>query len=166
MDRVKRLKPAPVPAANSGPLPRRLPILLRQAWFNLNQTFRRRLAHTGVTPDQFTALRNLAEHDRDGLTQSHLSRLIASDPNTIGALVKRMETAGWIERVRHEKDGRAFRLRLLPTGREKYECVRQIALALQTEVLADWGERKREQFLRDLNWVADQCRAAAGRRRH
>jgi MarR family transcriptional regulator, transcriptional regulator for hemolysin len=166
MDRVKRLKPTPLLSAAAAPPPRRLPILLRQAWFNLNQTFRRRLSHTGVTPDQFTALRNLTEHDPEGLTQSHLSRLIASDPNTIGALVKRMETAGWIERVRHEKDGRAFRLRLLPAGREQYECVRQIALALQSEVLADWSERKREQFLRDLNWVADQCRAAAVRKRH
>ena len=74
--------------------------------------------------------------------------------------------AGWIERVHHEQDGRAYRLRLLPAGREQFERVRQIALALQTEVLADWSERKREQFLRDLHWVADQCRAAAGRKRH
>ncbi|HEX3988804.1 MAG TPA: MarR family transcriptional regulator, partial [Verrucomicrobiae bacterium] len=78
----------------------------------------------------------------------------------------RMETAGWIERVRHEKDGRAFRLRLLPAGHQQYEHVRQIALALQTEVLGDWSEQKREQFLLDLNWVADQCRAAAIRKKH
>ena len=75
---------------------RRLPILLRHAWFSLNQTFRRRLAPTGVTPDQFTALRTLIEHEPQGLTQSALTRLIASDPNTIGALVERMESAGWI----------------------------------------------------------------------
>jgi DNA-binding MarR family transcriptional regulator len=165
MDRANRLKPAPRVRAIDAPSRRRLPILLRQAWFNLNQTFRRRLAHTGVTPDQFTAMRNLAEHDPKGLTQSHLTRLIASDPNTIGAMVKRMESAGWIERVRHERDGRAYRLRLLPAGRQQYERVRQIAVALQTEVLADWTERKRERFLRDLNWVADQCRAAANRKK-
>lgn len=167
MVRLKRLKPTPAPAIEfaTPPPPRRLPILLRQAWFNLNQTFRRRLSHTGVTPDQFTALRNLAEHDPDGLTQSHLTRLIASDPNTIGALVRRMESAGWIERVRHEKDGRAFRLRLLAAGREKFERVRQIGVALQTEVLAEWSERKREQFLRDLGWVAEQCRAAASKKK-
>ncbi len=165
MARAKRLKTVPALRAG-GPLPRRrLPILLRQAWFNHNQTFRRRLAHTGVTPDQFTAMRNLAEHDPEGLTQSDLTQLIASDPNTIGALVKRMEGAGWIERVRHERDKRAYRLRLLAAGREKYERVRQIGVALQTEVLADWTERKRERFLRDLNWVADQCRAAANKKR-
>jgi len=94
---------APVDA----PSRRRLPILLRHAWFSLNQTFRRRLAHTGVTPDQFTALRTLMEHEPEGLTQSGLNRLIASDPNTIAALVERMEGVGWITRVRHEQDRRA-----------------------------------------------------------
>jgi MarR family transcriptional regulator, transcriptional regulator for hemolysin len=165
MPRVKRLKAAPRARTPDVPGPRRLPILLRQAWFNLNQTFRRRLAHTGVTPDQFTALRNLAEHDPKGLTQSHLTRLIASDPNTIGALVRRMEAAGWVERARHERDGRAYRLRLLPAGRAQYERVRQIAIGLQTEVLANWSERKREKFLSDLHWVADQCQAAANRKK-
>jgi DNA-binding MarR family transcriptional regulator len=141
---------------------RRLPILLRQAWFSLNQTFRRRLAHTGMTPDQFTALRTVAEHEPEGLTQSDLVRLISSDPNTIAALVERMESLDWIARVRHERDRRAYRLRLLPVGRGKFEVARKIALALQTEVLAKWSERKREQFLKDLAWVTERCRAVAG----
>ena len=143
------------------PSRRRLPILLRHAWFSLNQTFRRRLAHTGVTPDQFTALRTLMEHEPQGLTQSGLNRLIASDPNTIGALVERMESMGWITRVRHEKDRRAYRLRLTPAGWETHERVRDIAIALQTEVLAGWTEKKREEFLKDLAYVSERCRTAA-----
>src|SRR5580658_6716524 len=167
MARVKRLssKPASGARPHDAPGPRRLPILLRQAWFNLNQTFRRRLAHTGVTPDQFTAMRTLVDHEPQQLTQRHLTRLIASEPNTIGALVERMAGAGWIERVPHERDGRAYRLRLLPAGRAQYERVREIALALQTEVMGDWPEQKRERFLHDLSWIADQCRAAANRKK-
>jgi DNA-binding MarR family transcriptional regulator len=143
------------------PSRRRLPILLRHAWFSLNQTFRRRLAHTGVTPDQFTALRTLMEHNPQGVTQSGLNRLIASDPNTIAALVERMESMGWITRVRHEEDRRAYRLRLMPAGRETYGRVREIALTLQTEVMAGWSEKKREEFLEDLSTVAERCRKAA-----
>ncbi len=153
--------PIPPPAPVDAPFRRRLPILLRHAWFSLNQTFRRRLAPTGVTPDQFTALRTLMEHEPQGLTQSGLNRLIASDPNTIAALVERMESAGWITRVRHEQDRRANRLRLLPAGRETYERVRQIAIALQTEILGGWSEKKREGFLQDLADVAERCRKAA-----
>jgi len=155
-------RPVPPPPAVDAPSRRRLPILLRHAWFSLNQTFRRRLAHTGVTPDQFTALRTLMEHELQGLTQSGLNRLIASDPNTVAALVERMEGVGWITRVRHEQDRRANRLRLLPAGRKIYARVRQIAIALQTEVLAGWTERKREEFLEDLADVAERCRKAAG----
>jgi DNA-binding MarR family transcriptional regulator len=150
-------KPLPIDA----PARRRLPILLRHAWYSLNQTFRRRLAHTGVTPDQFTALRTLSEHQPQGLTQSDLARLIASDPNTIASLVERMERSGWIERVRHETDRRANCLRLLPPGRKQYSRVRKIAVALQSEVLAEWPEKKREEFLETLARVAERCRAAA-----
>src|ERR1700689_541465 len=134
----KKTAPPSSPMPIDAPGRRRLPILLRHAWFSLNQTFRRRLAHTGVTPDQFTALRTLMEHEPQGLTQSGLNRLIASDPNTIGSLVERMESMGWIPRLRHEQDRRAYRLRHMPAGRETYERVREIALALQTEVLAGW----------------------------
>jgi DNA-binding MarR family transcriptional regulator len=164
----RRKQPAS-PASRHSPVDapdrRRLPILLRHAWFSLNQTFRRRLAHTGVTPDQFTALRTLTEHDPQGLTQSGLTRLIASDPNTIAALVERMESMGWITRVRHERDRRAYRLRLTPAGRKQYERVRQIAIALQTEVLAGWTEEKRDEFLEDLACVSERCRTAAKERR-
>jgi DNA-binding MarR family transcriptional regulator len=165
MPGVKRLKQIPGAKAIDSPTRRRLPILLRQAWYNLNQTFRRRLAHTGVTPDQFTAMRTLVDHEPQQLTQSHLTRLIASDPNTVGALVERMVGAGWIERVPDERDGRAYRLRLLPAGKAQYERGREIAVALQVEIMADWSEQKRERFLHDLNWIADQCRAAANRKK-
>ena len=159
--RQKLSRPVSRRAPVDAPSRRRLPILLRHAWFSLNQTFRRRLAHTGVTPDQFTALRTLMEHEPQGLTQSGLNRLIASDPNTIAALVERMESMAWITRVRHEKDRRAYRLRLTPAGRRQYERVRQIAIALQTEVLAGWTEKKREEFLEDQAFVAERCRMVA-----
>lgn len=155
------------PAASSDLLPidapcrRRLPILLRHAWYSLNQTFRRRLAHTGLTPDQFTALRTISEHEPGGLTQSHLTRLIASDPNTIGALVERMERSGWVSRAPHEKDRRANRIHLLPAGRKQYNRVREIAVALQAEVLEEWNEKKREEFLENLAFISERCRALA-----
>jgi len=155
----KTFVPAALPI--DAPGRRRLPILLRHAWYSLNQTFRRRLAHSGVTPDQFTALRTLSEHEPSGLTQSHLTRLLASDPNTIGALVERMERCGWIARMPCDKDRRANRLRLLPAGRRQYSRVREIAVALQAEVLAKWSEKKREEFLENLAWVSERCRALA-----
>jgi MarR family transcriptional regulator, transcriptional regulator for hemolysin len=140
------------------PARRRLPILLRHAWFSLNQAFRRRIAHTGVTPDQFTTLRTLVENEASQPTQSELTRLLASDPNTMGSLLERMAAVGWIARTPCEKDRRAYRISLLPAGRKKYLRVRRIAIELQTEVLAAWPERQREEFLENLQMLADRSR--------
>ena len=140
---------------------RRLPPLLRRAWYGLNQAFRRRIAHLGITPDQFTAMRVLLECETQSVTQRDLTRSMSSDPNTIASLVKRMERAGLIERKPHETDRRAHRIGLKPGGRRKYAIAREIAIALQSEVLATLPEERRETFLVDLAAVAEACRNAA-----
>lgn len=140
---------------------RRLPPLLRRAWYGLNQAFRRRIAHTGVTPDQFTAMRTLLEGEPDGMTQRSLTEAMSSDPNTVASLLERMEEAGWIERRPHERDKRAYRIRLRETGLAKYREVRDLAVGLQVDVLAGLPEAEREHFLEQLEIVATACRAAA-----
>jgi DNA-binding MarR family transcriptional regulator len=152
-------KPLPIDA----PGRRRIPILLRRAWYGLNQAFRRRIAPIGMTPDQFTALRTLIEHEKTGLTQSELTREMASDPNTIASLVLRMERAGWIHRARHERDRRAYHLKIATMGRTKYKQARKIAIALQEELFTEWSASKREEFLSNLAQIADRCRTVAKR---
>ncbi len=141
----------------------RLPMLLRRCWFNLNQTFRRRIAHLGVTPDQFTALRSLVEGNPKGLTQRELTDAMTSDPNTVTSLLERMAAADWVARQAHESDRRANRIRLLPAGRKKYEAAREIALELQTEILAVLPLDKREEFMIHLEMVGEACQLAAAR---
>ena len=143
------------------PTRRRLPQLLRRAWYGLNQAFRRRIAHTGVTPDQFTVMRTLLEGDAAGLTQRDLTTAMSSDPNTVASLLERMAVAGWIERQPHESDRRAYRIRLLPTGRASYDECRALAVELQAEVLAVLPEGEREHFLVQLDQLARACRGAA-----
>ena len=140
---------------------RRLPLLLRRAWYGMNQAFRRRIAHLGVTPDQFTAMRTLLEHQ--GITQRRLTELMSSDPNTVAALLERMERAGLVERRAHQQDRRANRLRLKRSGILKYEAAREVAVELQTEILEAIPARMREPFLENLGKVADACRVTAGR---
>jgi len=135
--------------------------LLRRAWYGLNQAFRRRIAHTGVTPDQFTAMRTLLEGDGDGMTQRELTLAMSSDPNTVASLLERMQTSGWIERQPHERDRRAYRIRLLPAGYEKFTVVRDLAIGLQTDILSALPESEREHFLEQLEAVAVACRQAA-----
>jgi DNA-binding MarR family transcriptional regulator len=141
--------------------PRRLPLLLRRAWYGLNQAFRRRIAHLGITPDQFTVLRTLTEGDEAGISQRELAQRMSSDPNTIASLLERMESAGLLERGADERDRRANRIRLLPVGRKKYEKARGVALKLQNEILKALPSTRRARFLEDLNAIADACKNVA-----
>ena len=158
-----KYSPAAEPPIDA-PERRRLPPLLRRAWYGLNQAFRRRIAHTGATPDQFTAMRCLLEGDAPGPTQRELTQMMSSDPNTIASLLERMEAAGWVERKPHERDRRAYRIRLKPAGRRKYEELRALAVELQASVLASLPAERREGFLEDLSQVAAACREAADNR--
>jgi DNA-binding MarR family transcriptional regulator len=140
---------------------RRLPPLLRRAWYSLNQAFRRRILHLEITPDQFTALRIIGEADAKGLSQRELTEFMSSDPNTVASLVDRMEGNGLVQRKPHERDKRAHRIRLLAKGKRTYSAAREIAVSLQTEILGGLPADRRDGFLEELTKVADACRRAA-----
>ena len=140
---------------------RRLPPLLRRAWYGLNQAFRRRIAHLEITPDQYTVLRNLSESSRRGVTQTELTRLMASDPNTIASLVERMEASGLLSRTPDARDRRARRLRITTEGRHRFRIAKALAIELQAEILAPLGETERDHFLELLETVGDACSEAA-----
>lgn len=143
--------------------PKRLPVLLRRAWYGLNQAFRQRVAHLDLTPDQFSILRWLSEGDPRGLTQRTLTDLMASDPNTITSTLSRMETAGLIARQPHEADRRAHRVRMLALGWKTFDAARRSAQELQEQVLAALPETARDRFLESLETVANGCLAAGER---
>jgi MarR family transcriptional regulator for hemolysin len=142
------------------PSRRRLPPLLRRAWFSLNQAFRRLSAKCGITPDQFTVLRNLLEYEPAGLTQRELAEIMTSDANTIASLLARMEEGGLIGRGMHPADRRANRIFVKPAGRRKFAQTRQLAVELQTRILRTLPAPRREVFLKELEVVANACQTA------
>lgn len=151
------LSPDSAPTAR----PKRLPVLLRRAWYGLNQAFRQRVAHLGFTPDQFSIMRWLSEGDPQGLTQRTLTDLMASDPNTITSTLSRMEKSGLVTRTPHEHDRRANRVKLQPAGRRAFEKGRKVAMELQERMLSALPANRREKFLDDLEAIADACAATA-----
>jgi len=138
---------------------KRLPVLLRRAWYGLNQAFRHRISHLGLTPDQFSILRWLSEGDPQGLTQRTLTDLMASDPNTITSTLARMEKNRLITRVPHEHDKRANRVRMQPAGKRAFEKGRKLAMELQENVLDVLPVARRAKFLEELEAIADSCAA-------
>jgi DNA-binding MarR family transcriptional regulator len=143
--------------------PKRLPVLLRRSWYGLNQAFRHRIAHLGITPDQFSILRWLNEGDPNGLTQRTLTDLMASDPNTITSTLTRMERNGLVSREPHERDRRAHRVRMRPKGRVAFEQGLELAITLQRQILGAIPAEKQDDFLESLAAVADACALASQR---
>jgi DNA-binding MarR family transcriptional regulator len=157
---------APEPDASQrlpvdSPERRRLPLLLRRAWYGLNQAFRHLTAQAGITPDQFTVLRTLREHEPLELTQSDLAEKMSSDPNTIASLLRRMEKQGLVERRKNAEDRRAHSLALQHAGLRRYNQVRRQAVALQMSILSALPESSRESFLAQLELLGNACRQAA-----
>jgi DNA-binding MarR family transcriptional regulator len=138
---------------------KRLPVLLRRAWYGLNQALRQRISHLGLTPDQFSILRWLNEGDPQGLTQRTLTDLMASDPNTITSTLARMEKSRLITRTPHEQDKRANRVKIQPAGRRAFDKARKIAKELQEAVLTTLPAGRRVKFLEELEAIADSCAA-------
>ena len=130
----------------------RLALLLRRAWYGLNQTFRRRIAGHGVTPDQFTILRWLTEHP-DGITQRSLADLMASDPNTVTAIITRMQKAGLVERRAHADDARCNLIVLREPGRALHAQIQPLASELQRQLLAAVPIAKQTEFLTQMEAV-------------
>jgi MarR family transcriptional regulator for hemolysin len=139
---------------------RRLAPLLRHAWYNLNQAFRRRIAASGATPDQFTVLRWLAEHP-EGITQSRLAELMSSDANTIASLIARMEGVGLVERRQDQADRRRQRLRLKAKGLRLHARIQPIAGEIQRDILAAIPRHQLDLFFDHLELMARSCQQVA-----
>lgn len=132
---------------------------MRRTWYSINQTFRRRIAHAKLTPDQFIVLRWLTEGDPRGTTVNELCVLMSSDPNTMAVLIRRMKQMGLVTRHGDETDGRILRIRLTAKGRRAFAGLRHIALDLQTEILSVLPAGERNEFLDSLEQVSEKCRA-------
>lgn len=92
-----------------------IPMRLRRAYLTMHRVAQAHFAQFEVSADQFVLLSLLTEED--GITQSELGERMASDGNTVTAMLKLLEKRQYIRRMRCEIDGRARRVHLTVSGR-------------------------------------------------
>jgi len=107
------------PRDQTGATGRDIARALRAAYLALHRETNACVAPDGVTADQFVLLSALS--DGDGVTQQDLVRRMSSDPNTVRAMLVRLEARGLVARERHPADGRAWRVLLTPDGRRLFK---------------------------------------------
>lgn len=152
------MNPSSQTSGNQANIPqKRFPLLLRSAWFGLNQSFRIRLKPFGLTPDQFTVLRWLHEKKGECVRPSDLAQLMSSDNNTITSIINRMESNGWVKRTPHIHDQRAKQLIIQEAGEALYLKGQAAAHALEDEVMKSLSEAERLMYLEFMHKVSQAC---------
>ncbi|OZE81997.1 MarR family transcriptional regulator [Rhodococcus sp. 15-649-1-2] len=106
---------------------------------------------------------------RDGpMRSSELATLVNSDPSTVSRQVAQLVEHGHVQRVRDEKDGRAYVLAVTETGRSVADRMHRKRTDSLGLVLADWTQEDRvalvdllDRFLTDYERVRPD--ASSGR---
>jgi MarR family transcriptional regulator, organic hydroperoxide resistance regulator len=89
---------------------------LYSASLAMTKLYKPLLEEMGLTYPQYLAM--LVLWERDGLMVSELGERLSLDSGTLTPLLKRMETAGWISRMRDVADERRVHIQLTAAGRK------------------------------------------------
>lgn len=109
-----------------------------------------------LTPPQFALLAFLWQ--QDDLTQTELSEKGQIDRTTIGGLIDRLEKIGLVERRKHPKDRRAYKIHLTERGREM-----EVTLsACAGRALAKFTKGLNEQEVAELRRLLEILRGDGG----
>lgn len=114
----------------------------------LRTTFDRRVKDMGLTRSQWWVLNHLYRHD--GLTQSELADLLEIERPTLGRLVDRLESNGWVRREACGSDRRAKRVFLTEAMGPSMRKMRSIAAAVRADALDGLDPDEQEEFVNTL----------------
>lgn len=111
----------------------------------MRNIFDRRVKALGLTRSQWWVLNHLFRNN--GATQSELADILEIEKATLGRLLDRMETKGWIRREEHATDRRAKRVFLTDEVEPAVKAMRAAAADLRRDALADFENGDRERFV-------------------
>ena len=99
----------------------------------------------GLSPPLFAILNYLRTND--GAIQQRIGSAMGIDPSTMVALVDRLERAGLAKRRAHAQDRRARAVVLTPKGRRTLDHARELAEAVEGEVLRGLSAAERDRLV-------------------
>ena len=118
---------------------------LRGAYLSMHRQANAQFAQFGVTADQFVLLTALAEED--AVTQQDLVRRCHSDPNTVRAMLVRLEKLGLVARGPHATDGRARSVVLTDPGRDTQRRLSECNEDFQGRLISQFTADERAALL-------------------
>jgi MarR family transcriptional regulator, transcriptional regulator for hemolysin len=129
----------------------------------LRRDFDRRVRALELTQAQWRAIARLAR--QDGVNQTALAEQLEVAPITLGRLVDRLETAGWVRREADPADRRASLLYLTPKAEPIIGEIRALADEALADLMAGIAESARTALVETLVRMKQnltEAEAAAG----
>jgi DNA-binding MarR family transcriptional regulator len=130
---------------------RSLGVLISDVAKMLRRTFDRRLQSLGLTQAQWRAIVNISR--TEGLSQTALADCLEIQPITVGRLIDRMQSAGWVERRGHPLDRRAVQLYLTPKCQPILEEIHSRANDLMADCVAGMPATAQKQLFEHLQQI-------------
>jgi MarR family transcriptional regulator for hemolysin len=111
----------------------------------LRTAFDRRVKSLGLTRSQWWVLNHL--YRNDGITQSELADILEVERATLGRLLDRLETKGWVRREGHADDRRAKRVFLTEEVEPALKAMRAAAAELRRDALSGISTDDQSRFV-------------------
>jgi MarR family transcriptional regulator, transcriptional regulator for hemolysin len=139
-------------------LDRSLGVLISDVARLLRRSFDRRLQSLDLTQAQWRAIVNIAR--TEGMSQTALADCLEIQPITVGRLMDRMESAGWVERRSHPLDRRAVQLYLTPKSQPILEEIYARAADMMSDCVTGIPAGAQKQLFDNLQRIKQNLATA------
>ena len=137
-------------------LSRNFGFLLNDVARLMRTAYDRRIRKLGLTRAQWWVLTHL--YRSNGVSQTELAETLEIEKPTLGRLLDRLETKGWVKREHDAKDRRVWRVHLTEEVEPALRTMRAIAKELRRDALSGISAAERERFVDTLLAIKENLR--------
>jgi len=137
--------------------------LIRRLQQQSTQIFAQRTQAAGydLTSVQYAALDAIANNPH--IDQATVAEIIGYDRATIGGVIERLDTKGWVRRVVSEQDRRSRELSLTAKGNKIYLALQPIVHELQADILQPLSPTEQDRLINLIRQVVWRDKSADAR---
>jgi DNA-binding MarR family transcriptional regulator len=126
----------------------------------MRRAFQQRLEGSSLTLAQARALVYVGRHE--DVRQVDLADMLEVQPITLARLIDQLANAGLVERRADPADRRAYRIFLTPAAASHLAAIREVAAAIQADVLRDLDEQQAATIFFALHQMRDNLGSRQG----
>jgi len=122
----------------------------------MRTAYDRRIRKLGLTRAQWWVLTHL--YRSNGVTQTELAETLEIEKPTLGRLLDRLQSKGWVRREHDASDRRVWRVHLTEEVEPALRTMRKIAAELRRDALTGISAAERERFVDTLLAIKENLR--------